>query len=63
MDSSFCLGTINLGWSVVYIEGVTGYTFQLKLYFSLKNHFVFAISVDPDEMLHYAAVHCLPMYA
>ena len=34
--------------------------------FSLKIVFVLANSVDPDEMLHYAAfhlgLHCLPKY-
>ena len=34
---------------------------------SMKNFFVFANTVDPDEMLHHAAfhlgLHCLPKYA
>ena len=47
--------------------GVIGYNFQIKLYFfSLKIIFVFANSVDSDEMLHNAAFHlgfqCLPKY-
>ena len=53
MDSSFWFNTINLGRSIVY-----GYNFQIKIEFlSLKVVFVLANSVDPDEMLHYAANH------
>ena len=65
MDSSFWFEMINLGWSIVYIlMGVTGYNFQNQLFLSLTIVFVLANSVDPDEMLQYAAfhlgLHCLP---
>ena len=55
---------------VHYVEyqGLTGYYFQIKLYFlSRKIVFVLANSVNPDEMPHYAAfhlgLHCLPKYS
>ena len=35
MNSSFIFYTICLGWSIVYIEGVTGYNFKKILYFFL----------------------------
>ena len=39
-------------------QGVTGYSFPQNIVFiSLKIDFVSANSVDPDEMLHYAAFH------
>ena len=41
MDSSFWYDTINLGGSIVYVQGVTtGYIFQIKLFLSLKIIFV-----------------------
>ena len=60
------MDTVKSGWSIVYIEGVTGNTFQNIVFHSLKNDFVLANSVDPDEMSHYAAFHlgfqCLLKY-
>ena len=49
-------------------SGVTGYNFQIKLYFFLLTiAFVLVNSVDSDEMLHDAAfhldLHCLLNYA
>ena len=50
-------GTINLGWSIVYIEGSQVKNFQIKTVFlSLKSVFVLA---DPAD----AAYHCLPKNA
>ena len=59
---------INLQRMVYCVHlGVTGYKFQIKIVFlSLKIVCDTAKSVDPDEMLHYAAfhlgLHCLPNY-
>ena len=52
MDSSFWFYTINLGQSIVYIEGVTGCNFPKILYFFLEINFVLANSTEPDEMLN-----------
>ena len=55
--------TINLEWSIVYIEGsqVMHSKKILKIVSAIAN------SVDPDEMLHYAAfhlgLHCLAVFA
>ena len=59
--------TAKSGWSIVYMEGVTGYNFQNNnLSLSLKIDFVLANSADPDEIPHYAAIHmgisCLSKY-
>ena len=65
MDSSFWFNTISLGWPIVYIEG--SQVIISKDCISLKIFFVLANSVDPGEMLHYAAfhlgLHCLPKYS
>ena len=75
IDSSFWYATINLEWSIVYIEG--SYVFlslknntQAPLLLILFNDIAFletivlVNSVDPDEMLRNAAfhlgLHCLP---
>ena len=65
MHSSFWFDSINTGWSIVlvFIEGS-----QIRIVFlSLKNGFVLANSVGPDEMPHYAAfhlcLHYLPNYS
>ena len=69
MDSSFWFDTINLGWSIVYIEwSHVIISKNIKIGFlSLKIVFVLANSVDPDDMLHNAAfhmgLHCFPKYA
>ena len=59
MESSFLFDTINLGWSIVYIDGS-------QVIFS-KSVFTLVHSVDPDEIVHHAAfhlrLHCLPKYA
>ena len=59
MDSFVWFDTMNLGWSIVYIEGS-------QVIISLKIAFVIGNSVDPDEMLLYATFHlgphCLPKY-
>ena len=51
------ISQINLGWSIVYIKGLSGYNFQIILYFSSENLFVLANLVDPNEMSHYAEFH------
>ena len=61
------LHTIKLGWSIPYIEGSQVIILKkIIVFLSLKIDFVLANSVDPDEMLHYAAfhlgLHCLPNY-
>ena len=43
MDSSFWFDTINLVWSIVYIDGVTGYHFQTEIVF-LSVKIVFILS-------------------
>ena len=62
MDSSFWFDTVNLGWSIVNIEGSQVIKFP-NCFSSLKITFVLANSVDPDEILHYVALylglHCL----
>ena len=45
----FNVDVINLGWTIVYIEGITYYSFQRHISFS-EDHFVIANSVDPDKM-------------
>ena len=50
MDSSLWLDTINLGGSIVY-RAVTCLTFHV----SLTIIFLVVNSVDPNDMLHYAA--------
>ena len=69
MESSFWFDTINLGWSIVFIEGSED-KFYIKniVFLSLKIVFVLTNSVYPDEMLHYyvaihQGIHCLPKYA
>ena len=62
IHSSFWFDTINIR-SIVY-----DLNFQIEIvFFSLKIVFVLANSVDPDEMLDYAAfhlgLHCLSKYA
>ena len=53
MDSSFWFDAINLGWSIVYIEGAQVIIKKKYIVFlSLKIVFVLANSVDPDEMQH-----------
>ena len=57
------LGTVNCIYG-----GVRGYNFQNKIVIlSLKIVFVLENSVDPDEMLHYAAFllgpNCLPKFS
>ena len=67
MGSSFWFDTINLIWSTVLYQGVTGYDFQMKDSSCQKIVFVLANSVDPAEMPHYAAfplgLYFLPKYA
>ena len=55
MDFSFLFETINLGWSIVYIEGskVKKIVKHNIVFLSLKIFFVLANSVYPDEMWHY----------
>ena len=52
---------------LVYIEGLQVIISKFEIVLlSLKICFIFANSVDPDEMPHYAAfhlgLHCLPKY-
>ena len=64
MDSSFWFGMINLGWSIVYILMGSQVIISKINCVSLTIVFFLANSVDPDEMLQYAAfhlgLHCLP---
>ena len=74
MDFSFWFDIINLEWSIKYIKGPRLYFTSKIVFLSLKTVFVLANSVDPDEMLLYAAfhlvykaafhqgLHCLPKY-
>ena len=67
MDSSFWFDRINMGLSIVYIEGLQIIISKENCVFLLLIIiFVLANSVYPDEMLHYAAFHlgfcCLPKY-
>ena len=58
MDSSFWFDTINYRMVHCIYRGVTGYSFQMETVFhSLKFIFIFANSVDPDEMPHDVAFH------
>ena len=54
-NSSFWFDEINLGWSVVYIEGSQVIISPLNALLSLKIVFVITNSVDPDELPSYAA--------
>ena len=41
MDFSFWFGTVNLGWSILYIKvSQVTYNFQMKLYFFLSRPFL-----------------------
>ena len=66
MDSFFWLDTIHLGWSIVYIKGSQVIISNENCISFSEIVFVLANSVDPDEMLHYAAfhlgLHYLPRY-
>ena len=59
--------TVKSGWSIIYIEGPQVIISTKIVFLSLKIYFVLANSVDPDEMLQYAAfhlgLHCLSKYA
>ena len=57
MDSSFLFDTINLGWSIVYIEGPQVIIFKMCITFSEDCFCQIANSVDPDEMLPHATFH------
>ena len=64
---SVCLSVLQhpLVWIMCRYQGITGYSFQIKLYFfSLKIVFVLAKFIDHDEVLHYVPFHlglrCLP---
>ena len=69
METSFWFDTIKLGWSIVYTV-LRGHRLQFPnkiVFYSQMIVFALASSVDPDEMLHYAAfqldLHCLPKYS
>ena len=51
----------NLGWSIVHIKGST-VVIKKNEFLPLMTVFVFANSVDPDKMLHYAAFHLVLHY-
>ena len=66
-DYSFWFDTINLGWSIAYKVGSKVINPKNKnVFLSMKMAFVLANSVDPDEMLQYAAfhlgLHCFSKY-
>ena len=65
MEFPIKFDTVQSGWSIVYIEGVTGYNFK-KIFLSLRIVFVLANSADPDKMSHYATFYlglrCLRKY-
>ena len=62
MEASFWFDTVNMGWSIVYIEGSQVIFFPNKIaFFTLKIVFVLANSVDPDEVPH-LGFHCLLKY-
>ena len=67
MNSSFSFDSINLGWSIVYIEGSQIKILIKSVLISLNIVFVFTSSAGPKEMQHDAAFHldiyCLPKYA
>ena len=74
MKFSIYLNTINLGWSIVYIEGKQEKQAMITKTVSYNNCISLsedrfclkANIVDPDEMPHNAAFHmgdhCLPLY-
>ena len=49
--------TVKSGWFIVYIEGSQVIISPKNIFLSQKINFALANSVDPDEMLHYAAFH------
>ena len=57
MDSSLWFDAINLEWSISYIKGSQVIFPNKTEILSQKTNFVLPNSVDPDEMLHYAAFH------
>ena len=51
MDFSFWFDTINLGCSIVYVDGVTGYPFKSEIVLvSVNIVCVLSNDVDPQEM-------------
>ena len=67
MEFSFWFDTINLGWSIVYVNGM-GYDFKIKVVnHSLKFVFILSNTVGTGVMPHYVAFRlgllCLPKYA
>ena len=59
MISSFWLNTINMGLSLVYIEGSQVTIPKIKIVFlPLEIAFVLVNSVDPDAAFH-LGLHCL----
>ena len=65
MDSPFWFDTINLGKSIIHIEGCQVIIF-IK-YCIVLSFLTFTTSVDPDKMQLYAAfylgLHCLEKYS
>ena len=61
----FWFDTISLGWSIVYIKGSLVIISKYNC-ISFSDGWYCLSSVDPDEMLHYAAfylsLHCLQKY-
>ena len=56
-DFSFWLGAINLGWSIVYIEGSQVIISNLICISFSDDSFVLANNVNHDAMPHYATFH------
>ena len=59
MEFSITFGTVNSGWSIVYIKGPRVIISKNIAFLSLKIEFVLADSTDPDTMPHLDH-HCLP---
>ena len=67
MNSSFWFDSVNLGESIVFIKGSKVWFANKIVFLPLQIVFVFANSVDYDEMPYYAVfhlgLHCLSKYS
>ena len=67
MEFSIKFDTVKSGWSIIHIDGVTGYNLpKYCISFFEDGFFVLVNSADTDEIPHQVAFHlgfhCLPKY-
>ena len=59
MDSSFWLGIINLGWSIIHIKGYQVTIYKQYCVLLSEDLFNFTNSIDPDKMCHFIWVYAV----